>query len=304
MLFTTTGHLREDFYILGLAPYPLHLLDGLNPALFDGGPSCAGRIYIDAIKSVLGDRQPALLFLTHAHWDHCGAVSHLKKAFPDMKIAASPLTAQILKRENALAMISKLNKSAREMVSALPNVNDAMLLTDPFVPFDIDVELEDGQTIDLGEGVTVEALATPGHTRDHMSFYLPGRKILIAAESSGCLDGAGNIITEFASDYENYMASLRRIANLPVEILCQGHRIVFVGREEVNSFFEQSIGDAVYFKTRVCELLIEEKGSIEQVVQRIKEERYDIIPGPKQPLVPYLLNVTAQVKHLAAMQSS
>lgn len=92
MLFSSTGQVTDNFYILGLANIPIHLLDGPCPVLFEGGTSCAGKLYVDAIHSVLGTHQPQILFLTHAHWDHCGAVSYLKEAFPRMKNAASRQT--------------------------------------------------------------------------------------------------------------------------------------------------------------------------------------------------------------------
>lgn len=304
MLFTTTGLIKNSFYISGLSTYPVHLLDvPSNPVLFDGGIICAGKIYVDAIHSVLGDRQPTMLFISHLHWDHCGAVSYLKDAFPSLKIAASNRAAEILKRENALALIKKLNEEARVNVISLPEVEPSRLIDESFRPFKVDVILEDGQTIELGQGATIEVLATPGHTRDHLSYYLPQEKILIAAESSGCLQGSGDIITEFLSDYEAYMSSLRRIAALPIEVLCQGHRYVFVGRNEVRAFLERSIGEAICFKDKVYGLLDEEGGSIDRVIQRIKAELYDTIKGPKQPEVPYLLNVTAQVKHLAGKRA-
>lgn len=304
MLFTTTGLVRDSFYISGLSTYPVHLLDvPSNPVLFDGGIICAGKIYVDAIRSVLADRQPTMLFISHLHWDHCGAVSYLKDAFPSLKIAASNQAAEILKRENALALIKKLNEEARTYVNNLPEIDPSQLINESFRPFKVDIILEDGQTIELGQGATVEVLATPGHTRDHLSYYLPKEKILIAGESSGCLESSGNIITEFLSDYEAYMSSLQRLAALPVEVLCQGHRFVFVGREEVRAFLERSISEAICFKDRVCGLLDEEGGSIDRVIQRIKAEMYDTIKGPKQPEVPYLLNVAAQVKHLAGKRA-
>jgi 2-aminobenzoylacetyl-CoA thioesterase len=298
MPFILTGQVTDNFHVLGLTTYPVHLLDGPHPVLFEGGTSCAGNLYIDAIRSVLGTRQPEILFLTHAHWDHCGAVSYLKEAFPNMKIAASKRTAQILKRPGALELIAKLNKDAQGIVHNYPEINSSCLLDGSFHPFDVDMEIADKQILDLGNGSIVKILATPGHTRDHHSYYLPDKNILIAGDSAGCIDNSGSMVCEFLYDYKAYITTIKKLAELPVEILSQGHRIVLVGRDEVTAFFESSMNEAIRFKDQVYRLLAEESGSTDRVVQRIKAERYDILPEPKQPEVPYLINLTAKVKHL------
>jgi 2-aminobenzoylacetyl-CoA thioesterase len=300
MIINTLGHIRNNFYKLGLTECPIFLLDGPEPVIFDAGFSCAGNIYVDAIRSILGDRQPSVLFLTHAHWDHCGSISHLKDAFPNMKVAASNLSVEILKRPNALALIKKLNEDFAASMRSLPEFDSAQLTNEPFGTFEVDIELKDNQNFDLGAGMTLEILATPGHTQDHFSFYLPNEKILIAGEAAGVYYGPGIVTTEFVSDYDAYVSSLQRLAALPVEVFCQGHYSILVGREEISAFFKQSIDVTICFKDRVLELLDEEDGSIERVIIRVKTERYDVIPGPKQPEVAYLLNLKAQVAHLAA----
>jgi 2-aminobenzoylacetyl-CoA thioesterase len=299
MHISVAGKIKGRFSIAGLATYPVHVLDCMKPALFDAGATCGAGLYVEAIRAVLGERQPHILFISHVHWDHCGAASYLKKAFPDMLIAASQAAADILKRPGALKLIAELNKGARSIVSTLPGVDPSKLSDEPFHPFEIDMILKDGDVIDLGGGLTVHAMATPGHTRDHMSYYIPREEILLAAEASGCLAASGEIIPEFLYDYDSYFASLAMLTKLPVRVLCQGHRVVFVGREEVRSFFERSAANALRFKTRIYELLETEEGSIDRVVGRIKAEQWDIISGVKQPEIPYLLNLTAQVTHLA-----
>ncbi len=299
MIINTLGHIRNNLYYLGLTDCPIYLLDVPEPVIFDAGVSCAGNIYLEAIRSILGDRQPSTLFLTHAHWDHCGSVSHLKEAFPNIKVAASNLSVEILKRPNALALIKKLNEDIATRWSS-PGVDSSLLTYEPFETFEVDIELKDNQFLDLGECTTVEMLATPGHTQDHYSFYLPNNKILIAGEAAGVYYGPGLISTEFVADYDAYVSSLQRLAALPVEVFCQGHYSVLVGKEEISSFFEQSINETIRFKDRVWEILDEEVGSVDRVIKRVKTEWYDVIQGPKQPEAAYLLNLKAQVAHLAA----
>jgi glyoxylase-like metal-dependent hydrolase (beta-lactamase superfamily II) len=271
--------------------------------LFDGGFAGAGEIYAEAIEAILGKRHPKILFLTHVHWDHCGAVSYLKRRFPSMRIAASKRAAEILKRRSAVELIGRLNANAESIVPALSEIDPSHLIDEPFQPFKIDRSLEDGDVIRLEEGLSVEVLATPGHTRDHLSYYIPEKKILVAAEASGCLDSQGEIITEFLADYDAYVSSLKRLAGLPVEILCQGHRIVFVGQAEVRAFFSGAVSESIRFGDRVYELLEAEAGDLDRVIVRIKAEKYDTNKGVKQPEAAYLLNLRAQVTHLAEKRS-
>jgi 2-aminobenzoylacetyl-CoA thioesterase len=301
MISVQTGFVRDDFYTLGLGWSAIYLLDGRMPALFESGFACAARLYEKDMTAVLGKRRPEILFLTHVHWDHSGCAAYLKEAFPGLRIAASARAAAILKRPNALKLMASLSEEVVPLVAAIPGIDDRQLLRDGFRPFDVDMVLHDGQRITLETGLTIEVLATPGHTRDHLSYYIPERRILVATEASGSLDRAGNIITEFVVDFDLYMASLRRLASLDVEILCQGHHFVFVGADEVKRFFSRSIEEAEAFRDHVFELLVAESGSEERVVQRIKQEQWDANTSVKQAEGAYLLNLRAQVSLLAGL---
>lgn len=303
MIIRKSGRINNNLYYLLHPEFPVFLLDRPEPVIFDAGLCCAGNLYVNAIKSVLGDRQPSILFLTHSHWDHCGSVSILKKVFPDMKVAASPLVAEVIKRPNALALIQKLNQAAAaEIRLAVPGVEN-LLVNEPFSPFEVDIELKDQQVFDLGDGTTLEVMATPGHTQDHLSFYLPHERILIAGEAAGVYYGPNTISPEFVSDYDSYLSSLQRLALLPVEIYCQGHYACMTGEEEISAYFERSLRETIRFKERVFELLDEEDGSIERVIQRVKAEHFDGNSELKQPEATYMLNLRARVANLAAKKS-
>jgi glyoxylase-like metal-dependent hydrolase (beta-lactamase superfamily II) len=301
MLFTTTGKIGKYLHIAGLSTFSVHVMETERPVLFDAGATCAGELYVRDIKAILGDRRPEILFISHVHWDHCGAASILKKTFPLLKIAASRQAAEILKRKSATDLMRSLNREALEIMKKFPSIDPSSLIDDEFEPFDVDMILHDGQVFDLGGGVSLEVLATPGHTRDHLSFYFPQEKILLAGESAGMLDSShASIIAEFLSDYDNYLSSQRRLASLPVEIFSQGHRIIFVGEEEVRTFFDLTIQETLRFRDQVYELLEAEKGNETEVVRKIKMKQYDPLPMPKQPELTYLINLKAQVAHLAA----
>ncbi|MGE5397700.1 MAG: MBL fold metallo-hydrolase [Chitinophagales bacterium] len=302
MVINTSGLIKDNLHYLVHPEFPVFLLDGAEPVLFDAGLSCAGKLYIEAIKSVLGDRQPTILFLTHSHWDHCGSAATLKAAFPEMKIAASALTADVVKRPNALALIRRLNDAAAAEICKVPGAA-AYLVNEPFSPFEVDIELQDAQVFDLGAGTTVQVLATPGHTQDHHSFYLPKEKILIAGEAAGVYYGPTTISPEFVSDYDAYLSSIQRLAMLPAEVYCQGHMVCMTGENEISDYFKRSIGETIRFRNRVDELLDEEAGSVERVIQRIKEEQFDANKELKQPETTYMLNLQARVTHLAAKRN-
>jgi len=170
---------------------------------------------------------------------------------------------------------------------------------EPFEPFEVDRVLEDGDRIELERGLSVQVLFTPGHTWDFLSYYIPERRILIASEAGGCAYASGYVPPECLTDFDVYMRSLTRLAALEVDVLCQGHRFVYLD-EDVKSFLSRSAQTALDFKVMVGELWETERGDLARIMARIKNTEYDPLPLPKQPETAYLVNLEARVKSLVA----
>lgn len=81
MIIQNTGKILEGLYMVGTPAMPVYLLDGEKPAVFDAGLAFLGRIYTDGIKEIIGGRDFYYFFLSHSHFDHCGAIAVLKKSF-------------------------------------------------------------------------------------------------------------------------------------------------------------------------------------------------------------------------------
>ena len=296
MKFDRIGQVSDGFHVLGHRSLPVYLQDAQQPALFDSGLSCLAPLYLEQMQSTLKGRSPAFLFLTHVHFDHCGGAALFKKAYPEMVIAASQRAAQIVTRPNALKLIAQLNQ-----VAATEIVPPGEKETEPpaFEPFTVERVLAEGDRVELEPGLWVEVMATPGHTRDFLSYYLPQRKILVASEAVGVAQLNGDIITEFLVDYQAYLESMQRLSRLPLEVLCQGHHWVFTG-QDARDYLQRSLQAAHDYYNWVMRLLDQEQGDVERVVQLVKAQEWDNRQGVKQSEGAYLLNTQARVRHLAA----
>jgi glyoxylase-like metal-dependent hydrolase (beta-lactamase superfamily II) len=296
MIIKSTGRITDDFYILGQHNFPTHLLTARKPALFEAGLACLGPTYVKAIHSMPENPQPAFLFLTHVHFDHCGAAAYIKKAFPGLEICASERAKDIIQRPNAVKTIATLSSA---VIPWIEDQSPGLAHETAFEPFEVDRVLSDGDRVEIDSDITVHVLATPGHTWDALSYYIPEKKWLFAGEAGGIMDPTGFFFTEFLVDYDSYMDSMERLAALDVEILSQSHHQVFTG-EDAGAFFPRSIRAARQFKNRVDSLLDRENGDVGKVVSLVKADEYDPKPDPKQPEPAYLINLEARVRHLAA----
>lgn len=87
--------------------------------------------------------------------------------------------------------------------------------------------LNDGDTIDLG-GRMIQAFLTPGHSPGHLCFWEEDKGFLF----SGDLIYRGTLFANYPStDPQSYLASLEKVAALPVRRLFPGHHSLDVHPE-------------------------------------------------------------------------
>jgi glyoxylase-like metal-dependent hydrolase (beta-lactamase superfamily II) len=79
--------------------------------------------------------------------------------------------------------------------------------------------LADGDTLHLG-AVTIEVIATPGHTSDHLAFRLPTGALLTGDHVLG---RGTSVVAHPDGDLVAYLDSLRRVLDLGADALFPGH---------------------------------------------------------------------------------
>jgi glyoxylase-like metal-dependent hydrolase (beta-lactamase superfamily II) len=85
--------------------------------------------------------------------------------------------------------------------------------------------LEDGDRIDLGGGVELTVVHTPGHTPGSVSYYWEAEKLLLTGDSvqaRGFKPGGYPLYF----DSQAYGQSMQRLKDLPIETIGMGHGFI------------------------------------------------------------------------------
>lgn len=153
--------------------------DGADVAVIDPGP--ADPEHIEAILEAVGKARIAAISCTHTHRDHSPATVPLKALTGAPIIGCAPLT---------------LDDDG-------PRADAAF---DPdYCP---DRVLADGEKIS-GEGWTLEAVATPGHTSNHLCFALPETGAMFTGDH--VMGWSTSVVSPPDGDMTAYLASLQKL---------------------------------------------------------------------------------------------
>ncbi len=135
--------------------------------MIDTGVAAAETIIIDYIrKSGKAVTDIAGIILTHAHPDHIGSAKPLQEASGCM------IAAHFAERN----WIEDVNLQAKERpVPGFPSLVRG--------PVTVDRTLKDGDVIEMGQGVRLEVIETPGHSRGSVSLLLRGQGVLFSGDA-------------------------------------------------------------------------------------------------------------------------
>lgn len=294
MIIQQTGRLARGLYAVGNMIFPGYVLTGRQNILFDAGISAMGPVYLDELSKLLGDPERLdILLITHAHFDHIGGAAYLKEKIPSLRIGASPKIRDVLNRPKVIQKIQNILKEY-DNIYTNGNIDEEAV----FKPFKIDIDLADGMEFALGDDITVRAIETPGHTPDCFCFYIPHAAALVSGEALGMPDPEMNILPEFLSSYEDYMASLEKMAKLDVNMILLPHGAVLTD-EHASGYIEKSISASREFRDKIIKAIELHNGNIDKVTETMSEDPVAKAISEQQGKSAFILNLKAQIKTVA-----
>jgi glyoxylase-like metal-dependent hydrolase (beta-lactamase superfamily II) len=207
--------ITDNFYQLGTPSFPAYLSVGANAMLIEGGTGATSAMIIEQIQQLgMQPERIRYIVLTHTHADHIGAIPHLQKLWPHLKIAASPLASKLLESE----------RTVKEFIAADRSISDIMLSKgeiDGYPPeleryvFRVDQVLEEGDRIDLGNGIVWTVHDTPGHSPCHISLFEEKERTLMVGDATGFyVPETGVFWPNYFESLESYCRSIRKLCSL------------------------------------------------------------------------------------------
>jgi glyoxylase-like metal-dependent hydrolase (beta-lactamase superfamily II) len=165
-------------------------------AILDPGPD--DDAHIAALLNAVRGETVTHIFVTHTHRDHSPAVPKVKAATGATVYAQGP---HRLARPLHIGETRRLDASAD-------------------MDFRPDVALPDGEMV-VGDGWTLEAVTTPGHTANHMAFAFKESNLLFSGDH--VMGWSTTIVAPPDGAMSDYMASLDKLTRRSEPVYFPGH---------------------------------------------------------------------------------
>ncbi|MEO9467366.1 MBL fold metallo-hydrolase [Parasphingorhabdus sp.] len=208
--------------------------NGSDRAVIDPGPAL--DTHIDAIMAAAGDAKITAIMCTHTHRDHSPAAGPLSVRTGASIIGCAPL---VLEDDG-------------------PRADESFDQT-----YSPDRILVDGETL-AGDGWTIEAVATPGHTSNHLCLAVQESGAMFTGDH--VMAWSTSVISPPDGDMADYMASLQKIYEREDKVYYPAH-----GKpvDKPQQLVRGMMGHRKQRERQILNLLDEDASAIPDMVQKM-----------------------------------
>jgi len=231
--------LSDNILLLGNTNFNYYLAGQKEAVIIECGMTAGVSLLAEQWASLPQKPEVKYILAMHSHFDHVCGIAMLKTLFPSALAVGSARTQKILTSDK----VKQALKRADDIVTAAYIKNG--LLKEK--PADLNIELlgidlcvGDGDSLNLGNDLKIDIFETPGHSPCSISAYFEQDKAMFLSDAAGYRDDSGLMSPVFFQDYELYINSIKRIMDIPTEILGVGHGKVCTGKE-VQEYYKDGL---------------------------------------------------------------
>lgn len=174
----------------------------------------------DALAAALEGERVRAILVTHCHSDHSPLAAWLREHSGAPTVAFGPHRINPDWIDDDTDPI-ELDEEEIEAARKAEEAGEAKVEESLDLEFDPDVRVADGAIAAEGPGYTIRAVHTPGHTSNHMAFWLDEEQALFTGDH--IMGWSTTVITPPDGDMRSYFESLHKVAALPSRTLWPTH---------------------------------------------------------------------------------
>ena len=223
--------LTENFFQLGTPAFPAFLSIGEIGMLIEGGTGPTFPIIVEQIRTLgISPEKIKYIVLTHTHADHIGGIPHFKRIWPHIQIVGSTSADRILQKKELFHEYILADTAIAQLMKAKDEINDLPPILMDY-HFGLDLKVKNGEKIGLGHGIEWEVYETPGHSHCHISLFEKKEETLAVGDATGFYVPEKDAFwPNYFVSLEDYLNSIRTMANLPAKRAVLSHNCVIFGR--------------------------------------------------------------------------
>jgi glyoxylase-like metal-dependent hydrolase (beta-lactamase superfamily II) len=204
----------SKFTYLGTGTY---IVGQGDVAVIDPGPAL--RAHQDALAAALTGRRVTAILVTHCHSDHSPLAAWLHDTTGAPTVAFGPHIVDSNWVDDDTP--DEPDDDERAAAAEAAARGEAKVEESLDLAFTPDIRVADGEVAAAGDGWTLRAVHTPGHTSNHSCFHLDEQHALFSGDH--IMGWSTTVITPPDGDMRSYFASLRRVQQLAPATLWPTH---------------------------------------------------------------------------------
>ena len=184
--------------------------------VIDPGPTL--NSHRDALSAAIEGERVSKILVTHCHSDHSPLAAWLKELTGAPTVCFGPhvLNADWVDDDTDPYEMDDDDKAAKAAAEA-----DGATEEGHDLDFRPDIVVADGDIAAEGDGWTISAVHTPGHTSNHTCYHLAQQRLLFSGDH--IMGWSTSVITPPDGDMRHYLASLEKVRALAPAALYPTH---------------------------------------------------------------------------------